>query len=100
MRVDDGHCQHLPGPTRGLRALVHSWGRELYKLPLSVAAQAEFESKIWMQSIFFVFQALSARRFQRGFDRVNLHRPTSPELSIRNPPSQGVVAQVQIESEV
>jgi len=24
----------------------------------------------------FKFQALSARRFQRGFNRVNLHRPT------------------------
>ena len=33
---------------------------------------AEFESSI----SHFSFQALSYRRFQRRFDRVNLHRPT------------------------
>ena len=36
-------------------------------------SKAELESN----SFIFQFQALSSRRFQRGFDRVNLHHPTS-----------------------
>jgi hypothetical protein len=46
---------------------------------LGVAVQVEIESKIEaeLKAICNVlFQALSCRRFQRGFDRVNLHRPT------------------------
>jgi len=43
---------------------------------LVAAAQAGSESKMCKQSIILQFQALSSRRFQLGFDRVNLHRPT------------------------
>ena len=48
----------------------------------SVAAQVEFESKIvgnLKQLIIFEFHADSsdAFNFQRGFDRVNMHRPTA-----------------------
>jgi len=32
------------------------------------------------QFIIFQFQTLSSRRFQRGFDRVNLHRPTQEQV--------------------
>jgi len=42
---------------------------------LHVAAQFEFESKFWKRIIIFWFQALNSRRFQRGFDRVNLAPP-------------------------
>jgi hypothetical protein len=41
-----------------------------------VAAQVEIESVLLKQFTIFQFQALSSRRFQRGFDRVSLHRPT------------------------
>jgi hypothetical protein len=41
-----------------------------------LAAQVEFESNTRRQFIIFQFQALSSRRFQRGFDRGNLHRLT------------------------
>ena len=41
-----------------------------------VAAQVEIESKTCKHFIIFQFQALSSRCFERGFDRVNLHRPT------------------------
>jgi hypothetical protein len=45
---------------------------------LVVAAQVEIESETWKQVIIFQVQAPNSRRFQRGFERVNLHRPTSP----------------------
>jgi len=41
-----------------------------------VAAQVEIRSKTSKRLILFQFQALNSRRFQRKFDRVNLHRPT------------------------
>jgi len=41
-----------------------------------VAAQVEIESKVGKRFITFQFRALISRRCQRGFDRVNLHRPT------------------------
>jgi hypothetical protein len=41
-----------------------------------VAAQVEFTTKILKQFLIFLFQALGSRRFHRGFDGVNLHRPT------------------------
>ena len=41
-----------------------------------VSAQDEIESKTWKQIIMFQSQALSSRRCQRGFDRVNPHCPT------------------------
>jgi hypothetical protein len=37
--------------------------------------------KIESSSSFFYFQALGSRRCQRGFDRVNLHRPTVAALT-------------------
>ena len=43
---------------------------------LHVAAQVEFESKDSNQNAVLQFQALSARRFQLGFHRFNLHRLT------------------------
>jgi len=44
---------------------------------LFVAAQVEFETKVRKQSIICQFQALSSRRFQIGFDSVNLYCLTS-----------------------
>ena len=44
---------------------------------LGVATQVEFESKTSKLFIIFQFQALSSRRFQHGFHRFDLHRPTS-----------------------
>jgi len=41
------------------------------------AAQVEIETKTSNQRIILQFQALSSRRFQLEFDRVNLHRPTT-----------------------
>jgi len=41
-----------------------------------VAAQIEFESKVFKRITILYFQALDSRRFQRGFQRINLHRPT------------------------
>ena len=41
-----------------------------------VAAQVEFESKILKQCITLELLGLTSRRFQLGFHRVNLHRPT------------------------
>jgi hypothetical protein len=46
-----------------------------HHVKLALAAQIEFETKVCKQIITFWFQALSSRRFQRGFDGVNLHRP-------------------------
>jgi hypothetical protein len=34
------------------------------------------------------FQALGSRRFQRGFDRVNLHRPTEGDAAVPVPPEE------------
>jgi hypothetical protein len=36
------------------------------------------KAKLESSSIIFVFHALNFRRFQHGFHRVNLHRPTMP----------------------
>ena len=41
-----------------------------------VVAQVEFESKFRKRFVMLQFQELNSRRFQRGFDRVNLHRLT------------------------
>jgi len=41
-----------------------------------VAAQIKFESKNLKAVHHISVQALSSRRFQHGFDRVKLHRPT------------------------
>jgi len=43
---------------------------------LAVAAQVEIESKILKRIMIEWLQALSSRRFQRGFHWVKLHRPT------------------------
>jgi hypothetical protein len=49
-----------------------------------VVAQVEFEGKIYTQIITFLFQGLNYRRFQRGFNKVNMHRLTSStEISSR-----------------
>ena len=47
-----------------------------------VAAQVEFENKVSNRFIIFLLQALSSRRFQRGSDRVNLHRPTGSRTMV------------------
>jgi hypothetical protein len=47
------------------------------RMRLVVAAPVEFESNIRRRSIISYFQALSSRRFQRRYNRVNLHRLTS-----------------------
>ena len=61
---------HLPEPRRLLE-------------PLNEAAQVEIETENSKQFIIFQFQVLSSRRFQLGFDRVNLHRLTLiPSFSI------------------
>ena len=49
---------------------------ELVALVRDEAAQVESESKSCKHFIIFQFQTLRSRCFQRGFDRVNLHRPT------------------------
>jgi len=54
---------------------VHAVGGR-YGDRLGVAVQVDFESKYRRRYLISRFQALSSRRFQRGFDRVNLHRPT------------------------
>ena len=51
-------------------------GDELVEHRLGVAAQVEFESNVLKRFIMFQFQAISSRRFQSGFDWVNLHRLT------------------------
>jgi hypothetical protein len=43
---------------------------------LGVAARVDFDSKVRKQVIILWSQAIRSRRFQRGFHRVNLHRPT------------------------
>jgi len=47
-----------------------------------VAAQVEFECNNRKRFIMFWFQALSVRRFQRRFDRVNPHRPTEGDRKV------------------
>ena len=56
-----------------LAVLVHALATRHHH---DVAAQLEFESEVRRRFIILWFQALSSRRVQRGFDRVNLHRPT------------------------
>ena len=34
--------------------------------------------------MYFSFNTLSSRRFQQGFHRVNLHRPTTVEIKLEN----------------
>ena len=41
----------------------------------------DLNAKLESGSLCFCFQALSSRRFKRGFDRVNLHCPTSSSMS-------------------
>jgi hypothetical protein len=73
-----------------------------------VAAQLEIESNVKNQFISFQFHALNSRRFQHGFDRVNLHRPTEAAQEqrigrvvldeVRRVEARGAVAQLEIES--
>jgi hypothetical protein len=42
-----------------------------------VAAQVELKAEIENSVSHFSFSTLSSMRFQLGFDRVNLHRPTT-----------------------
>ena len=48
---------------------------------LHVAAQAQFESEVLRRFIILQFQELSSKRFQHGFHRFNLHRPTFRQVS-------------------
>ena len=52
------------------------WSITAASIARDVGSQVDFESKVWRQLIMIRFQALSSRRFQRGFHRSNLHRPT------------------------
>ena len=45
-------------------------------LPSVKRRNLNLKPKLESSSSYFSCQALSSRRFQRGFDRVNLHRPT------------------------
>jgi len=65
---------------------------------LCEAAQVEVESKTSKQFISFQFQAIYSWRFQRGFDRVNLHRPTVGECGRLPMSRHGVAAHVEIET--
>jgi len=49
---------------------------------LGVAAQAEFESKVWRRFNTVKFQALSSRRLQHELHGFNLHRPTSGSIAM------------------
>ena len=78
------HEQTVSGPHH--EAGLAATRRTLHELQRAarrrgVAAQVGIESKIWKQYITFQSQALNPRRFQRGFDRVNLHRPTEVPTS-------------------
>jgi hypothetical protein len=45
-------------------------------LPHVVAAQVELQAKFEGGLSYFSLDELTSRRFQFGFDMVNLHRPT------------------------
>jgi len=76
---------------RGVRAIHHrsdvrcverNWRERLrrrvarlHRHRRGVAAQVEIESEVFFFFMLWI-QALSCRRFQGGFDRANLHRPT------------------------
>jgi len=65
----------VPGDTpeqRGGAFLAMCWNNAV----LSLAAQVKIESKVRKRFIILQFQAHGSRRFQHGFDRVNLLRPT------------------------
>ena len=47
-------------------------------LPSLKRRKLKSKAKLESSSSYFSFKALSSRRFQLGFDRVDLHRPTSP----------------------
>jgi hypothetical protein len=50
----------------------------------AVAAQVEYESKIeaHLKAVYHILvQVINSGRFQRGIDRVNLHRPTARMVS-------------------
>jgi hypothetical protein len=74
------------------------------------AAQVAFESRVRKRFTVLWLQALRSRRFQRGLNRVKLHRPTrsvgsgrwdSSDVAMdnRSVRSRVVAAQVEIESE-
>ena len=67
------------------RRRLHQQRLEPLALPrrplLREAAQVEIECENRKQFIMLQVQAVSSRRIQRGFDRVNLHRPTSASRS-------------------
>jgi len=76
----------------------------LRKVHHAVAAQVEIESKSLKQMTVLQLQVLDYRRFQHGFDRINMHRPTTQlERGARTPSqstwvTRGVAAQVEVES--
>jgi len=82
----DPGAMTMSGATASAAVLPGGWiGQHLSSVwrRLVVAAQVEIESNIeaklkqnCMQFIIIWFLALRSRRFQRGFDRVNLHHLT------------------------
>ena len=67
-------CKPLPSAIAVLLNAA-STRASMYRRNLNLKATFESGSSIVQ------FQALSSRRFQRGFDRVNLHRPTSMDAT-------------------
>jgi len=69
--------EYWVGPAHEVESLMHlrALGAVL-KQRLDVVPQVEFESRSRKQYITLRYQALRSRRFQRGFHRFNLHRPT------------------------
>jgi hypothetical protein len=82
------HGKHEAQAAGGARQRVTGVKRR--KLDLKAA----LESRISHLS----FNTLRSRRFQLGFDRVNLHRPTGGDVRVHL--ARGVAAQVEIEIKV
>ena len=61
-----------------------------------VSAQLAFESKLSKRFIIFYSQGLRSRRFQCGFRRVNLHRPTKVKPTSEHVESGGQSWQVRL----
>jgi len=62
-------CKALPGTRTPSPWSARSWAR-------CVAAKLNLKAKVESSISLFQFQVLGSRRFQHGFDRVNVHRPT------------------------
>jgi hypothetical protein len=68
--------------SRDIANFLSVFGGRLGSHVRCVAAQVDFESRSRKKYITIWFQALSSKRFQLGFDRVNLHRPTAAAAAV------------------